>query len=354
MTRRLIVCADGTWNTPDEQSDGIPTPTNVCKMKEALAAASPDGSAQLVYYHDGVGSGDGLNHLLGGVSGVGIDDNIKACYDWLNRTYQDGDQIFLFGFSRGAYTVRSLAGLIRKCGLLTPPNFGRLGDAYDFYRNDIVPTDPRAVQYRAQFSRERFVYFIGVWDTVGALGIPIPALKFLDGRKYQFHDVTLSSTVTYAYQALAIDEERVPFEPCVWEQQAAPGQTLEQAWFVGAHSNVGGGCPDAGLSDLTFDWMRTRAAAAGLGFDPAYLSAHIKAKADAPLSDSMTQMYLVLGRLIRMIRKPRLDANKMPINTRESLHRSAYARFQTPDYSPKNITDFFTRVPSDEPGAVTD
>ncbi len=354
MTRRLIVCADGTWNTPDEQSDGVPTPTNVCKMKEALAASGPDGSAQLVYYHDGVGTGGGLNHLLGGITGQGIDDNIKACYAWLCKTYIEGDEMFLFGFSRGAYTARSLAGLIRKCGLLKPEFANKVDDAYSFYRNDIVPSAPGAVQYRAQYSLERYVTFIGVWDTVGALGIPIPALKFLDGKKYQFHDVTLSSTVTYGYQALAIDEERVPFEPCVWEQGAAPNQTLEQVWFVGAHSNVGGGYPNAGLSDLTFQWMQTRAAAAGLGFDPAYVASHIDPSPVAPLTDSMTQMYLALGRLIRQIRTPRLDANHQPINTHESLHKSAFDRFQTPSYSPKNITDFFTRIPSDEPGAVSD
>ncbi len=352
--RRLIVCADGTWNTPDEQADGLPTPTNVCKMKDALAPASPDGSAQLVYYHDGIGTGGFLNHFLGGVSGQGIDDNIKACYTWLIKTYQDGDEMFLFGFSRGAYTVRSLAGLIRKCGLLKPEFANHVDEAYDFYRNGVVPSADPAVEYRAAYSLERYVTFIGVWDTVGALGIPVPALKFIDGKKYQFHDVTLSSTVKYAYQALAIDEERVPFAPCVWEQQAAPEQTLEQVWFTGAHSNVGGGCPDPGLSDLTFAWMQTRAAAVGLGFNDGYISAHVAAKPDGPINDSMSQMYLALGRLIRQIRTPRFDAQHTPINTRESLHRSAFLRFQTPSYSPKNITDFFTRVPSDSADAVTD
>jgi uncharacterized protein (DUF2235 family) len=352
--RRLIVCADGTWSTPEETSDGIAAPTNVCKMKEALAATSPDGRQQLVYYHDGVGAdGNVIAHVAGGISGDGIDGIIKACYAWLNQNYQDGDEMFLFGFSRGAYTVRSLAGLVRKCGLLKPAFAGKVDDAYAFYRDDTVPNAPAAVAFRAQYSLERYVTFIGVWDTVGSLGIPIPALQFLDRAKYEFHDVALSRTVTYAYQALGVDEQRLSFEPCLWEKQEAPGQTLEQVWFTGSHSSIGGGYADAGLSDLTFDWMRRRAAAAGLGFDAAFLAANIKPNGNGTLYDSMTPMYKALGVHIRPIREPRTDKAGNPIDTQESLSQSAYTRYQGQGYSPSNITDYIGRVPPDSAGAIT-
>jgi hypothetical protein len=209
--------------------------------------------------------------------------------------------------------------------------------------------------FRSQYSTVVNTTFIGVWDTVGALGIPVPALKFLDGDKYQFHDVKLSSTVKYAYQALAIDEERVPFEPCVWESQAAPGQTLGQVWFAGVHSNVGGGYPMAGLSDLTFDWMRTRAADAGLGFKDEYLAERVHPDPKGKVYDSMSELYLQLGRLVRPIRQPRFDAKGNPIDTQESLHRSALDRWDNDDsYLAPNIKDYIMRNPTSTLGNVTD
>jgi uncharacterized protein (DUF2235 family) len=369
---RVIVCADGTWNTPDETSGGVATPTNVVKMFRALTStqqstdavhlkvgASADGKAQLAYYHEGVGTGNIVDHLAGALFGDGIDRNIQDCYAWLVDQYVAGDEIFLFGFSRGAYTARSLAGLIRKCGLLTPANAGMVGNAYDFYRDrspSTAPSQPAAVQWRAQYSREVTVTFIGVWDTVGSLGIPIHILQFLDGDKYQFHDVALSSTVKYGYQALGIDEERVPFEPCVWAQSPTPGQTMSQVWFCGTHSNIGGGYPDVGISDLTFDWMRQRAAAAGLGFDPAYLATVKPDGADGKVYDSMAAMYKIYGRYIRVIREKRLDSDGRPFDTMESLHTSALNRWVTDSAyadEARNVTDYVDVNPTDVAGNVT-
>ncbi|HVX41247.1 MAG TPA: DUF2235 domain-containing protein [Gemmatimonadaceae bacterium] len=361
MPRRLVVCADGTWNTPDETDHGVATPTNVCKMRDALADRSPDGVVQLVHYHEGVGTGNWLDRIAGGALGEGIDRNIKELYQWLAATYQAGDETFLFGFSRGAYTVRSLAGFIRNCGLLRPDHLDKLDDAYAFYRDRTDLTAPASVAsqaFRAQYAVEVNTTFIGVWDTVGALGIPVPALKWLDGNKYEFHDVKLSTTVRFAYQALAIDEERVPFQPCVWESQLAPGQqgqTLEQVWFAGVHSNVGGGYPMAGLSDLTFEWMRKRAAAAGLAFKTDVLGAAVHPDPTGKVYDSMSGMYKPLGRIIRPIRQRRVDAKGDAIPTNESLHRSALQRWETDRaYKAPNIRDYIMRFPTSGAGNVTD
>ncbi len=362
MSRRLVVCADGTWNTPGETDGGVPTPTNVCKMRDALVQ---DGT-QLVEYHPGVGTGNWLDKLAGGGFGEGIDRNIQDLYRWLAQTYDgaQNDAIYLFGFSRGAYTVRSLAGFIRNCGLLDRDHLDKIEDAYRFYRDRTPLTAPDAAAsqaFRAQYAseaRDVTTTFIGVWDTVGALGIPIPALKWLDGDKYQFHDVNLSRTVRYAYHALAVDEERVPFAPCVWQSQFSGGtsdqQTLEQAWFAGVHSNIGGGYPLAGLSDLTFDWMRNRATAAGLVFKDDYATP-VHTKPDYKLSDSMSNLYTPLGRIVRTIRQPREDDRGDPIATNESLHRSALERWENDSsYRAPNIKDYIMRFPTSDPGVITD
>ncbi|MGH7618683.1 MAG: DUF2235 domain-containing protein, partial [Gemmatimonadaceae bacterium] len=351
--RRLIVCADGTWNTPEEMSGNVSTPTNVVKIHDALALQSANGTPQLRFYHVGVGTAGGLDHLTGGAFGDGIDRNIQDCYRWLAQQYQAGDEIYVFGFSRGAYTVRSLAGLVRKCGLVN--DAGKIGDAYAFYRDrsdDTKPSSEKAQDFRAQFSREVTIKFVGVWDTVGALGIPIHVLQFLDGDKYNFHDVSLSSTVQFAYHALAIDEARAPFAPCIWEQAPVDGQTVVQVWFSGVHSNVGGGYPNTGLSDIALDWMRRRAEGAGLAFDADYLTAILQCNDRGTLYNSFTGFYNVFGRLVRPIRGPR--AGDLGLTT-ESLSSTALDLWSNLDtYAAPNIHDYSMRVPPADPGAVTD
>ncbi|HZD53650.1 MAG TPA: DUF2235 domain-containing protein, partial [Woeseiaceae bacterium] len=117
--RNLVVCCDGTWNTAEQRHDGVPVPTNVVRLYNALAEKNEQGVRQLRYYHPGVGTEPGWwDRTMGGATGKGLDQNIMSAYHWLCRNYQSRDRIFLFGFSRGAYTVRSLAGMIACCGLL--------------------------------------------------------------------------------------------------------------------------------------------------------------------------------------------------------------------------------------------
>src|SRR5438270_8934932 len=317
--RRLIVCADGTWNTPDQQDNGKPAPTNVWKFFNAVdkCRTAPDGKEQKAYYHPGVGTHPkGLagivsrlkmfftrkplqGSLFQGITGEGLDQIIKECYEWLAKEYQTDDAIYVFGFSRGAYTVRSLAGFIRKCGLLKDPSGANIRAAFDFYRSGADPKDAAAVNFRAANSREVNVSCIGVWDTVGALGIPLGGDLFKAiNAQHQFHDVKLSSKVKFAFHALAIDEHRKPFEATLWQQQEAPDQILEQTWFVGSHCNVGGGYFDAGLSDITFLWMKERAKRAGLYVDEEYVSKNVNgAKWDGGIQDSFGPPYDLLGRI---------------------------------------------------------
>jgi uncharacterized protein (DUF2235 family) len=276
--KTLVVCCDGTWNQPDEERHGAKDPTNVAKL--ALAVAREEGSQKL-FYEAGVGTAPD-ERISGGAFGYGLSRNIRDCYRFLARAYAPGDAVFLFGFSRGAYTARSLAGLIRNCGILTTDDPEVVDSAYAFYRDRTSRTHPSSIQ--SQLFRDvnshppEPITFIGVWDTVGALGIPeeFPGWKEMSHvfsgwqELWGFHDTQLSSQVLNAIQALAIDEQRVAFKPTLWSQ--GPGapttQNLKQVWFAGVHSEVGGGTDDNALSDITLLWMVAEAERAGLKFSP--------------------------------------------------------------------------------------
>ena len=339
--RRLIVCADGTWNSNDEQKGH---PTNVVKMTRAILPVAGDGTSQVVYYHQGVGTGGWLDRWFGGAFGQGLSGNVMQCYRFLVDNYVDpnsdgaGDEIFLFGFSRGAFTVRSLAGFIRNVGILKPEHAHRIEEAYEHYRDpgdDWHPAGPKATAFREAYARDvPAIRCVGVWDTVGSLGVPTrgPLGKFTR-KKYGFHNVGLSGRVENAFHALAIDERRGPFAPSLWELtdedlRKSPQQRVEQVWFAGVHSNVGGGYPDSGLSDIAFLWMMERAAACGLAFDDRFVRAAVKAAVDGELYNSFSIAYKALGPHVRDICPPRTDAKGVPVHTFERVHESALERRQ--------------------------
>jgi uncharacterized protein (DUF2235 family) len=280
MGKNLVVCCDGTWNDPDELRDHIAEPTNVAKLALALVSdvEKQEGEqAQLMHYEPGVGTSPD-ERLIGGAFGYGLSHNIRNGYRFLAQNYTPGDRVFLFGFSRGAYTARSLAGLIHNCGILRAECVDQADAAFAFYRDRTNQTHPKTIAshiFRDMYSyADSKVFFIGVWDTVGALGIPeqIPGWEELSKvftgweKLWGFHDTELSPEVEFAYHALAIDEERPPYEPTLWTQaDTADGQTLEQVWFSGVHSEIGGGTSDSALSDIPFLWMVDKARTPGPG-----------------------------------------------------------------------------------------
>jgi uncharacterized protein (DUF2235 family) len=270
MAKRLVLCCDGTWNTPDQRKDGAPIPTNVTKFALAVAPAGADGRVQRTFYHRGVGT-TRWQHFTGGAFGVGLSQGVKDAYRFLVDNYEPGDELFFLGFSRGAFTARSTAGLVRNSGILRRENADRVGDAYSLYRSRSNAKSPDAVEsqlFRKSFSHETRIRFIGVWDTVGALGIPLGGLGWIN-KRWQFHDTTLSSRVDAARQALAIDEQRGPFKPTIWRTSDTAEQDVKQVWFSGVHCDVGGGYPSTGLSDITLRWMVSQAAGCGLRFNDA-------------------------------------------------------------------------------------
>ncbi len=262
MGKRIIFCADGTWDKASSQ-------TNVYKLYKALLTTGD----QMPLYDDGVGAdGNHLIMLLGGAFGTGLWQKIKDAYSQIAHVYKQGDEIFIFGFSRGAYTARSLAGMIAACGLPTKPFADQLVNlAFDAYRDKLN----REAKLKQLAPWEMFatdIQMVGVWDTVGALGIPA-VFGLVDPILYGFLDTGLNPKIKHAVHALAMDERRAEFMPTLWTSTPAAGQIVEQVWFTGAHSDVGGGERDDSLgvpqlSDIPLSWMMNKAQTLGVQFDP--------------------------------------------------------------------------------------
>ncbi|MCL7424934.1 DUF2235 domain-containing protein [Streptomyces sp. YS415] len=318
MTKRLVVCCDGTWNFADQ-----PSKTNVAKVALSVRPGIAAGKEQRVYYHSGVGT-HRRERLRGGAFGVGLSRNVVHAYRFLVETYEPGDQLFLFGFSRGAFTARSLAGLIHNSGILRPEYADRIPLAWALYRDRIEqPNGAAATLFRRSYTRETKIRFIGVWDTVGALGIPVPSAPWLRpfgqrfNRRWAFHNTDLGLGVKAAFHALAVDEQRSAFRPTLWHQQPGAdrqGQELKQVWFSGVHCDAGGGYKETGLSDIALLWMVDQARRYGLQFAPDALSAagpkvmrpeestdfRVRPDSAGRLHDSRTGLY----RLSRPLHRP--------------------------------------------------
>ena len=302
MAHIAIFC-DGTWNSPQAG-----TTTHVLRLARACARTRD----QQVLYFAGVGTGTGMisnlgrriSRVGGGLFGWGLNRNIRAAYLELCRIYRPGDKIMIFGFSRGAYTARSLVGMIRTCGILGHPTRRNLRRAFRLYRrrgdgngpdtpatlaerrllSPRFATSQADVETRADDSFLVRITYLGVWDTVGALGMPQPIvgrIARLWNRRYDFHDTSLSRLVEQARHALALDERRVLFEPALWSNlDPLPGdpglnrgnrsasRPYQQVWFAGDHSIIGGNTDAEGLAAITADWIWSEAARLGLRAGP--------------------------------------------------------------------------------------
>ncbi|QFY42616.1 DUF2235 domain-containing protein [Candidatus Methylospira mobilis] len=376
MTKNLVVFCDGTWNRVDRTTvDGHPCPTNVLSLFEATLPADRNNNPQIVHYIEGVGTRR-MERLSGGGFGYGISDNIKNAYAFIISNYEPGDRIFLFGFSRGAYTARSIAGLIRNMGILKREKLHLINKAYDCYKDtsdEWHPNSDQSKAFRAENTHQNeTIWFLGVWDTVGALGAPfglVPGWIVNKLFKCNFHDVLLSSSIESAYHALAIDERRWPFRPTLWTlnqthrernqlNKDSTGVFLyEQKWFPGVHSNVGGGYADQGLSDCSLAWMADKAAARGLNIDLGMLvDPPFAPDLSKDIDDSQTIFYRIAtvlfvklpGMVIRSVfpasDRPLLDHLRFngdyvrPIDDPEDLSECAKKKLaiNQPCYCPRN------------------
>jgi uncharacterized protein (DUF2235 family) len=362
--KRLVLCCDGTWNRADQEKDDTPCPTNVVKLAYRVAkrAPGPESTTQVVYYDQGVGTGNALDRLSGGALGKGLEENIHDGYRFLIGNYEQNDEIFLFGFSRGAFTARSLAGMIRKCGILRRDVVDKYRDALHLYRGEHHPNDEIPTKFRrencvcGEEAEGVRIKMIGVWDTVGALGIPVRGLRGLTRHNYVFHDTELSGAVEHAYHALAIDERRAPFEPTLWFYKPKENQKVEQVWFCGVHSDVGGGYKESGLSDIPLDWMIEKARGAGLSFDEKAMRARpTRPDPGGKLHNSKTGWYRLTPGSDRHIGVPvehkgGTDEDKADrrdaVDPTQKLHPTVLQRWDSdPSYRPKALREYFERTP---------
>jgi uncharacterized protein (DUF2235 family) len=267
--KNIALFIDGTWNSADKA-----TPTNVYKLYRAAEACK--GPRQIVKYIKGVGTGGLLDKILGGISGFGTAERIREAYLFLAQNYNSdhGDQIYLFGFSRGAFAARSLAGFVGLVGILLREKASAryIDQAYELYERGVQGRE----SYLSEFLRELPgaagnvrelppsipIHFIGVWDTVRVLGAIIDG-RDITARYTRYHRPDLPEWVYNARHALAIHDLRPEYEPTLWENRRT-GQTLEQVWFTGAHADVGGGYKDTSLSDIALEWMANESSKFGL------------------------------------------------------------------------------------------
>ena len=315
MPKNIVVCSDGTGN-----SGGKRRGTNVWRIFNAVDRHHNSDCEQITYYDDGVGTHNlRLLRLFSGAFGWGLSRNICEAYEFLALNHEEGDKVFLFGFSRGAFTVRSLAGMICRCGLLERGALvaaerrerrravKKVLCAYrkenEVHNGEDVKKFRESLGIGGRLPRSVEIHFIGVWDTVDAVGMPFDELKvWLDDRIWRrlfkrrlwgFHDRNLHPAVRHARQALALDDERKTFHPLLWKDpntdpndEAPPvaanesdpspaagdggahdgNRSVKQVWFAGVHSNVGGGYPKDSLSLVPLLWMMRQADACGLRF----------------------------------------------------------------------------------------
>jgi uncharacterized protein (DUF2235 family) len=272
MSKRIILCSDGTWNAPagfDSNSAG----TNVWK----LYCAVPDTPEQLKFYDSGVGTrGNPIDHLVGGAIGQGLFDKVQDCYSYLSHVHDPGDSIYLFGFSRGAYTARSVGGMIAAFGVPTKNlSNATTSEIFAAYRErDHQKRQTMKAKLTDSYGLQPVtIAMIGVWDTVGALGIPGAIFRLFNENEYGFLDTKLSDCVAKAYHAISIDERRAAFQPTLWTDPAdgsllKNSERVEQVWFTGVHCDVGGSYSEAQLANITLGWMMHKAVENGIELLP--------------------------------------------------------------------------------------
>jgi uncharacterized protein (DUF2235 family) len=359
--KRLAIYLDGTWNSVDSN-------TNVWRMRALTAAKSKDDKPQLVYYSVGV------NGVLGGMFGQGLDDNIRLAYEWLIENYNDGDEIFIFGFSRGAYTARALAGLIAIDGILkagSPIGVAELferykkGDDETIWKLKEMQSSADASKLSEQehwllkYSQPADVKMIGVWDTVGSVGLAAGNIAGISRSQFDYLQTGLRIHILNGYHALAVDEHRKDFAPTLWTvrhpkdpkaviARPRPMSGVEQRWFVGAHANVGGGYETDLLNQAPLRWLMKKAESHGLAF-----RTDVELDGDsvtAPIADSYGKFGYGIYRWITspLYRPIGADPEEWDDSTHptvnETIDVSVFKQWRAdPAYRPANLVDWAKR-----------
>ena len=388
MSKRIILCFDGEWHRPPDTGRWASAPTiagqpfwscngdhsdrktNVRQLYRSILPQTDKGLLQQKRYDSGTDMA-WFHRFRDGPFGYGLDRTILLSYAYLAATYEPGDELFVYGFSRGAYTARCLVGLLATAGLpsstlldqdlvrftreatTTPPveTGGApdltdcllqmvlkpvrhvLDEGYRYYRSTHTYTiDSNASASKRRGFQHVIVTLLGLWDTVGPLGIPTNALKWLNESRYNFHDTELSPIVQRAYHALAIDEHRVDHNATLWTSPAVSGQIIEQRWFAGAHGDLGGIYPDRDLANISLEWILRSSIENGLAIAPRSMPAN--GNALSPLHDSFSESFVGLRKWIHSrFYRPVMQTG----TSTEVLDGSVHTRLlERPSYRPKN------------------
>lgn len=371
--KRIVILCDGTWNEPSSE-----TPTNVVRIAQLMEPADSAEVVQVPIYVAGVGTGEGVTHFsrildryLGGAFGWGLYKNVVDAYRHLVFAYQPGDHIHIFGFSRGAFTARSLAGLIRATGIIPRDRLHLLPRAVKRYRDkssktthpstdeshrhrlemspDVVTSDEEQAWRREHGHRPGEllkIEFLGVWDSVGALGVPqaVPFVPKFWRKRYEFHDAALSSIVSSARHAVALDERRSTFEPTQWDnlddlnEEAGkandPDPPYQELFFVGDHGSVGGGGDITKLSAITLKWIIEGAEKAGLSFEEDRV-ALLDEEADvvhSPIHNRSNPKDGIMSKITKLLLKDRKGPKSFA-----DTHPTVYERWAQIDYRPGSL-----------------
>ena len=368
--KRIVICLDGTWQNPyqvKQRDDGsrVLKPSNVLKLARAVLPADPsDNRPQITYYDVGIG---GLvqypgrpnsmlsfaDRVLGGGWGAGFESNVEEAFRFLTHNHREGDQIFVFGFSRGAAQARALTHFLDWLGGVPAKSDAYFGPLFFLHYvmtrgtgrpEEVATSDGRRPD---QPMVPVAIEFLGVWDTDMALGSRFHATSKTStaGRVFYVSD-TPAACVRCARQALAVDEERYDFRPEVW-LGASAHQSLEQRWFAGSHSNVGGGYVKDGLANIPFRWLMNEAAASGLAIDREFVKPY-KPYPQAQLYRSTGLVYKTLEFVRLRSGKGRRRLVGYPEAAAATIDRSVIHRIRSkPDehpqldrYRPKNVVEF--------------
>ncbi|WP_423906443.1 DUF2235 domain-containing protein [Candidatus Spongiihabitans sp.] len=314
MSKNIVICYDGTGNEYGDNN------TNVVKIFEHIVR----DKEQIGFYDPGVGTfsslgrnfGKKVGAVLGKAFGAGLQQNIEDGYEYLMNRFEEGDKVFIFGFSRGAFTARKLAGMLHCFGVLQKGSKNLIPYVSKMYlkRNFDV-----CQKFKASFSHECKPHLIGVWDTVASLG-------YFHGKK--FSNQTLNQDIKYAYQAISIDEKRKMFPVSIWdESKKSEQQTIEQVWFSGVHSDVGGYYTNCGLSDIALAWMMDKAIQQGLRIKENWTN-NLQQNCLGTLHNSRARFWKLWRKVDRII----------PVNAK--IHESVFQRQEKDkNYKPSNVFD---------------
>jgi len=325
MSKNIVIFSDGTG-----QEGGKGNNSNVYKLFNMCEDRT---DRQINFYDSGLGTG--WRKVSGNAFGAGISKNIIECYTFIFENFNAGDQLFLFGFSRGATTVRSLSSFIHMFGILPKSRPELIAKAYDIYKKPKTREERSKAFLRRHHNMWCRIHFLGVWDTVAALGIPVSGLNTLveqvPGMRHKFQELSMSASVTHGRHALAIDDERAIFHPVLWDSELEDYQTMEQIWFSGMHTDVGGGYADQGLADISLEWMVDEAVQQGLLIYPEH-KVDIRPNENSIMHDSRGGKLSRLYR--RRVRQWDVSKHGRPVVHPKVLKRTRDRQNQDAGYKP--------------------